>query len=475
MISSSTPPPLYLGLLLFLLYNSPVLACQTGTRSQCESAPFVPGHNLAGEGFNVVTLSRTGAYVVDVRTYLTPNGTCTLCSNPLQDNRLQKLPVSGEDWRAISQCSADITKSSHTSVSTDWKIGLALERFMTESVEVGGTRSKAYNFATQMASEDRYTFSLHGVTCSHYSLPTFYNSFTKPQYNDLIHTYGTHYIRQVYLGGRLRRVTAARTCLSSLNGLSPNEVREADVFTPVYLTVSLSALGFLYVSSIFSLHQHYTEVVGGNGWLGDFLLTQNDSLGFVNWLHSVKNRPDIVSYSLRPMCELMPTDNQKTGMKAAIEQYLEDSMIANSQREKQCWPNTPNLDSNCCPQQVGKGTLTVTMIRAWGLAGDYFGTFVKMQFGSIHHKTNVINSDNPTWHINYDFGKVDTHLALNVELWDEDWYYNDLLGSCNRSLMMGSHSFTCSANTGSFQVRYTLTCDLHLTGDRCERYKPSPN
>uniref|UniRef100_A0A3Q0SJU4 C2 domain-containing protein n=1 Tax=Amphilophus citrinellus TaxID=61819 RepID=A0A3Q0SJU4_AMPCI len=423
MISSSTPPPLYLGLLLFLLYNSPVLACQTGTRSQCESAPFVPGHNLAGEGFNVVTLSRTGAYVVDVRTYLTPNGTCTLCSNPLQDNRL----------------------------------------FMTESVEVGGTRSKAYNFATQMASEDRYTFSLHGVTfCCMIYLPTFYNSFTKPQYNDLIHTYGTHYIRQVYLGGRLRRVTAARTCLSSLNGLSPNEV----------------PLGFLYVSSIFSLHQHYTEVVGGNGWLGDFLLTQNDSLGFVNWLHSVKNRPDIVSYSLRPMCELMPTDNQKTGMKAAIEQYLEDSMIANSQREKQCWPNTPNLDSNCCPQQVGKGTLTVTMIRAWGLAGDYFGTsniFVKMQFGSIHHKTNVINSDNPTWHINYDFGKVDTHLALNVELWDEDWYYNDLLGSCNRSLMMGSHSFTCSANTGSFQVRYTLTCDLHLTGDRCERYKPSPN
>ncbi|XP_030590103.1 perforin-1-like [Archocentrus centrarchus] len=414
MLSFTTPPPLYLSLLLFLLCNSPVLSCRTGNYIRCEAAPFVPGHNLIGEGFDVVTLHRKGAYMIDVMTYRKPDGTCTLCPNRHQGKMLQKLPASVVDWRAISRCKADISTSTHISVGSlvdtytaqdinDWKTGLALERFMTESVEVGGTRSKAYNFATQMASEDRYTFSLHGVTCSHYryrvatkpslssefkrivtSLPTFYNSFTKPQYNNLIHTYGTHYIRQVYLGGRLRRVTAARTCLSSLNGLSPNEVHSclsngvSVGLGKVRLSNTQSSCRKVLqnqdVSSIFSLHQHYTEVVGGNGWLGDFLLTQNDSLGFVNWLHSVKNRPDIVSYSLRPMYELMPTDNQKTGMKAAIEQYLEDSTIANSQREKQCWPNTPNLDSNCCPQQVGKGTLTVTMIRAWGLAGDYFGT-----------------------------------------------------------------------------------------------------
>ncbi|KAL0165650.1 hypothetical protein M9458_037494, partial [Cirrhinus mrigala] len=37
-----------------------------GTSKECEDAPFVPGYNLAGEGFDVVTMERKDSYVINM-------------------------------------------------------------------------------------------------------------------------------------------------------------------------------------------------------------------------------------------------------------------------------------------------------------------------------------------------------------------------------------------------------------------------
>ncbi|XP_071360573.1 perforin-1-like isoform X4 [Trachinotus anak] len=447
MLSFSSPPPLHLSLLLFLSYHSPVLSCRTGARSECESAPFVPGYNLVGEGLDVVTLQRKGAFLVDVRTYLTSSGTCTLCHNHLQNNMLQKLPVSAVDWHAFSRCDIRLEKSEHNTVgsfiskytsqeSRTWEIGLEFHN-VTANLRFGGTCSSACKFATERSREDRYTFHLHAITCSHYSyrvptrpplspefsrdldlLPSSYSPYTKAQYRRLIETYGTHYIYKVNLGGRLRRITAARTCLSSLNGFSSVKINKClsmgikvGLGKSNLFSLSRPCTDFLQNRDVATsyksgLHQHHIEVIGGRDWVGEFALDRNDSLGYLNWLTTLKDHPDVVEYFLIPLNELATTRPQ---LKQAIEDYIKDKGVMRSNGQTSCRSGIPNLDSNCCPQQAWKGTLEVTIIRAWGLSGEYFGTteaYAKLFYGDISRTTRVIESDYPYWNQHFTLGKV---------------------------------------------------------------------
>ncbi|XP_008418744.1 perforin-1-like [Poecilia reticulata] len=507
-------------LISVLLVHSSVLSCRIGTQTECDAAPFVPGHDLVGPGFDIVRQHRK-ADVIDVKTYLRPSKTCVVCNNPFQNHALQKLPTSVLDWSTSSQCSDDIHSGLYTSLTSlvgaytsqdasDWTFGLdVLERPEFEKLDMGATRSKAYRFASKRSKEDRYTFSTHSVTCSHYDfmvsitppltlkfkkrldlLPTHYNSSTKNEFRKLIDIYGTHYARQVNLGGRLRRLITLRSCLASMNGLKSNEIE-----TCLSMGVAVG-LGKMKISSVpdscigvlknkdsatnfrSGLHQHFTEVSGGNGWLGKFSIFQNDSMGYMNWLKSLKEHPDVVSYSLRPLYRLMPNELQKAAVKAAIWQYLKDTGVKKPPEEPQCDDKTPNVASNCCPLHTSWGNLSVTIVQAWKLYGDVVGvtdSYAKLRYGPVQRRTKMIQSDDPQWNAEFNLGKVDTSHQLLIEVWDEDSSKSDdLLVQCVMYLMPGSYTFTCSSYLGHLLFKFTLTCDPYLTGEKCIVYKPSP-
>ncbi|XP_024914212.1 perforin-1-like [Cynoglossus semilaevis] len=410
MLGLSKQASLYLSLLLFLSLQSSVLTL-TGTASQCQSAPFVPGYNLAGEGFNIVTLRRQGAYVIDMRTHLNPSGTCTLYHNPLQGNALQKVPLSVHDWRSFSRCTASLYGTYHTSTSTlierypnldsrDWKVGLNKDKL--GSLNVGGTGSDAYSFASTRSREDQHIFSLHYMYCTHYSYrvsnrPTLssefrgdldqlppYSASTKADYRRIIETYGTHYINKVWLGGRYRRLSAIRTCLSKLNGLSTYQAHDC-LSLGIKLSLKIiqgssethtcsKILENMDTAASYSagLHQHVTEVTGGNGWLGEFSLSGIDASGYETWLRSLKDHPDVIHYSLRPLYELALSWSTMIGLYLATHDYLKEHGVSSGTSNPRC-SGRPNLDYNCCPIETRRGNLRVTIVRAWGLKGDPVG------------------------------------------------------------------------------------------------------
>lgn len=514
MLSSPSSSPLHL--LLLLLYLLPAFSYEVGDYAQCRSADFVPGYNLVGEGFDVVTLRRKGAYLINVGAYMTPHGSCRLYRNPLQGNRLQKLPVSVDDWRPNTRCEVHLDNSVHSSTSSlidtvinqetlDWQIGLDLDKFV--GLNVGGARSNVYNFARARRSEDQFSFSSHRISCTYYRfrtisdprlsrefrkdlerLPSYYNSSSEDQYRDIIDTYGTHFIRKVELGGQIRRVTATRTCLSKLNGFSSQQAHDC---LSLGLKVGLGILalssshnscsGFLQnrglsTLSHYALYKHYTEVVGGSGWSGEFSLMHQDSQGFHKWLESVKDHPDVIWYRLRPMYKLVPFKVQRDALQAATEQYLKENAHTSSDRTPSC-SFSSNHDRNCCPEQTGKGLLKVTVVGGWSLKGDFWGLvdgvyFVEISHGSQFYRTSKIKSNNPRWDADYNLGSVVIGQKLIIQLFDEDWFWSELLLSCWWWTAVGSQTLTCRGSKGVYVATMTLTCGPHLGGDHCDRYQP---
>ncbi|XP_047448111.1 perforin 1.5 isoform X2 [Mugil cephalus] len=495
-----------------------VQACRTGSGSECEKASFVPGHNLAGEGFDVVRMRRTGAYVINVKAHLADNHTCTLCPNRFQQGQVQRLPAAVLDWRPFSRCSKQISSALHHSVDSllrssssmvnnNWNLGLSLNDI--GKAVLGGSRSDLAKFARSQHSVDKATFAIHEISCTYYSYrladhPQLSAEFTKhlkrlPQtlntsqeralYRRLIDTYGTHYIHQVQLGGKVRRITAFRTCLATLKGFTETEIKNC-------LNVELRmALGFVPGNASFSnkcdkllkgnmsmgfyqgFMTHKIEVIGGERYFPDIVYQQDPLEAYQSWMNSLHDNPDVVSYAIFPLHNLVDDPQISANLRSMVTEYITENQLKEDQFGfKNCSP-TPNLDNNCCPLRAGRGTLSLKIHRAAGLRADTFtktDAYVKIFYNGIYEETDTVMDDNdPVWNATYGFGSVELGQELRFEVWDRDVFYNDVAGICVVIPERGTHSLSCQLHKGVLYFTYTIKCDPHLTGFRCGRYSPN--
>ncbi|KAI5097036.1 hypothetical protein C0J45_12345 [Silurus meridionalis] len=530
---------------VFATYLTPTSSqsCIKANESQCNDADFIPGSNLAGEGFDITTMERKGAFVIDMSSWLKKDRTCTLCKNPYMRGVKQKLPVSVVDWRPSQRCrmkvsssvyhsSESLVSSSTSSIENRWQTDLNIVTPKVQgSVMMAGTNSKLAEYSMQKTKKDKFSFTSQIVKCGYYnyrvlkrpvishdlnedlkSLPQRYDKSTKHLYFKLIDMFGTHYIMKVRLGGEIRSVTSIKECQASLQGLSVDEVKscldlEASVSMGIGSDMQNEAhhckkakeksMNKRTFSSTFSDRE--TNVFGGNTENVDLLFSSNtDPKAYKEWVSSLPAHPDVLSYSLMPLHDLLPRKSSiRAHLRKAIEDYiLQRALIRNcaspcktgvkTNPKEPCscsCHNNKGVALNCCPTQKGFAHVTVTIIKATGLYGDYFGQtdgYVKILLNGNHPrgKTSIIpDNDNPVWNRNFHLETVDLSKfgSVKLEVWDEDsGSDDDLLGGCSVQLKSGANNNICSLNHGLLYYKVQVNCITGLTGSSCMEYNPSP-
>nr|XP_006134430.1 perforin-1-like [Pelodiscus sinensis] len=419
-------------------------------------------------------------------------------------------------------------ESSSAVILNNWKVGLTVS-VPPVGVWLGlaGSHSKLAQFVMQKSRQDKYSFISHEVSCHHYrfrvsrtpplaqdfiqtvkNLPSAYNKTSQPEYHHLIQTYGTHYVSQVYLGGRARDVTAVRVCQAALEDLSVEEIEDC-LSMEASLNLKLISLGAGFskckkqrtaMSSQQSFHEHYrerlVEVEGGQN-TADLLFSSTSAGAFSEWVKTVKSLPGLLTYSLRPIHTLVQQDSAKReALRQAVSEYiLKRALRRNCIQScpRGAWPSALDpcsctsspgdgfINPFGCSQRRGLGKLQVTVERANGLRGDVFSktdAYVKVFFVGREIRTWIIgNNDNPVWNKVMDFGSVHVTAAshVKVEVWDKDLLRDDHLGSCIIRLSAGRpHHRECYLKRGHIRLSYSLRCGPHLGGPSCSEYVSQP-
>ncbi|XP_018543632.1 LOW QUALITY PROTEIN: perforin-1.3 [Lates calcarifer] len=523
-------------LLLLLPLLPPSLGCHTSSFTECQLLPFVPGHNLAGEGFDVVKMQTSGASVVDVKSFMVggAQGNCTVCFNHLL-NQTQKLPVSVLDWRIKVQCrrslsskvfesSQSVMKEMSSSLGTSWKVGLSIAGL--GGFAVGGSHSVSSQFAESHSRKDKFSFTTHNFNCKYYTfrlhsrpplskefkvslknLPSTYHHKNTSAFQHFISIYGTHFIRRVHLGGRVHSMTAIRTCEAAMSKLSVRTVSNClsvEASATIKGVTAKASSEFCHKKSkslktgaTFSqaFSDRTTEVLGGDGNVGDILFNPNGAAGYKKWLHSLSRVPGVVSYQISPL-HLLVSDNPilKSSLRDAISDYIRKSAkalhcspsckIGNQNQNCACQCKGHHMvDSNCCPAEPGVARLNVTVVQAQGLWGDYFSKtdgYVKVFYGGQSATTPVIwNDDFPRWNYLVRFQTVNLRHRVPVifEVWDRDNVWDDdLLGKVSVIPTMGRNVHkTFKLKHGSLFVKLSAVCAPSLQGSLCENYVASPD
>ncbi|XP_066531802.1 perforin-1-like [Hoplias malabaricus] len=518
--------------LLFLVSGEEQL--ELGSPADCEKADFVPGHNLGGEGFDIVKMERKGSYVIDMEKWDTGNGSCKMFNNPYLNNVKQKVPAAVVFWRTLPTCSMKVSSKifessealvndSTSSITNNWKVGLDVK--FISSVSLGGTHSREARFGMEKSKEDKYSFTKHLIQCRFYTYqitrsPSLHQEFLQAvqslpadpnseAYEEIIDRFGTHYITNVELGGKMKAVTAIRTCKAAMSGLRGTaikdclEVEASGTYNSATLSTESKYCRELQskmktnekFSSMFSERQ--TEIVGGNINGEDLLFSSTShKTALNNWLKSLKTIPDVVMYKLYPLHSVLKTTHHaRVGLKKAVEKYILKNALKNvcsgsckighknSARDHCaciCKANE-NIMSNCCPPEKGLASLRVYKLYANDLFGDSYGKtdgVVQVKYGSTVRRTAVISDDdNPRWRESFYFGPVRLSMSesLTFEVYDADNYWNsDLLGTCSFSLKSGVVSDECVFTHGTFFFSYSVKCAPSLEGSMCADYKPSP-
>ena len=141
------------------------------------------------------------------------------------------------------------------------------------------------------------------------------------------------------------------------------------------------------------------------------------------------------------------------------------------------------LGRNCCPTRSGLAKIVLTIIRAHGLYGDYSSKtdgYVKIYDENkiLLGKTRTIQGNNsPYWDREFDIGDMllSANSKLEIEVWDEDTRYDDLLGTCFAKLQSGDQGEkACPLQYGVLFYRLKVTCGPSLRGPSCSEYVASP-